>query len=190
MMYKSHLTVSAAIALPILSVTHELNYIAVGGVLIGSLLPDIDHPQSYIGRKVWVLAKGINIIFGHRGIVHSLLPVLLLAIASSMLDSLFLWCITLGFLLHLIEDGFSKGGLGWFQPLKKKKLIIPFKLVRYTTGGFKEYCIFIIFVALLIFEIIYLKNITHTANLAIDKSTDIINKGGNMYNHAKNIISI
>ena len=50
-----------AIGLPITG--HSSLIAAVGG-----LLPDIDHPESVIGRRVRFLSHPISAIFGHRGI--------------------------------------------------------------------------------------------------------------------------
>ena len=50
-----------------------LFYSAVG---IGTLLPDIDEPQSIIGKKTMGISNFIKFIFGHRGFTHSLCFVL------------------------------------------------------------------------------------------------------------------
>lgn len=42
-------------------------------VLIGSLLPDIDHPQSVLGRRVRFISVPIHKYFGHRSLTHSIL---------------------------------------------------------------------------------------------------------------------
>ena len=39
---------------------------------LGSLLPDIDEPQSLLGRKLGFIAWPIKLVFGHRGFTHSL----------------------------------------------------------------------------------------------------------------------
>ena len=55
----------------------------VSGILIGSsvwgaLLPDIDHPESTIGKKSKLVSKIISATGGHRGITHAPLIYLLL----------------------------------------------------------------------------------------------------------------
>lgn len=45
--------------------------IIVGASVIGSLIPDIDEPNSIVGKKVHLLSKGIKKILGHRGIIHT-----------------------------------------------------------------------------------------------------------------------
>lgn len=51
-----------------------------GGLVLGSLLPDIDHPQSYLGRRLTPLSVPIFKLFGHRGITHSFLSLSILGI--------------------------------------------------------------------------------------------------------------
>ena len=43
-----------------------------------SLLPDADHPKSWLGRRLGGLSKYLNRRFGHRGFLHSLLVLLIL----------------------------------------------------------------------------------------------------------------
>lgn len=100
--------------------------IFIGGVLLGSLLPDIDHSNSYIGQKVKTASKVINKLAGHRKLFHAPLAYLLLySVALGMVkDNLILVCINglfLGILSHLILDSFTLGGLPWFYPLSKKR---------------------------------------------------------------------
>ena len=40
--------------------------------LAGSLLPDIDHPQSILGRRLPFISKPIHKCFGHRSFTHSI----------------------------------------------------------------------------------------------------------------------
>ncbi|MBV9748546.1 MAG: metal-dependent hydrolase, partial [Acetobacteraceae bacterium] len=42
----------------------------------GGLLPDLDHPRSWVGRRLRVLSRPLAAAFGHRGATHSLLAVL------------------------------------------------------------------------------------------------------------------
>lgn len=45
--------------------------ICVSSSIIGSLIPDIDEPNSIVGKKVKLLSKGFKFVFGHRGIIHT-----------------------------------------------------------------------------------------------------------------------
>lgn len=98
----------------------------LGGTLIGSILPDIDHKNSYIGQKAKTISKAINKFAGHRKLFHAPLVYLLLySISTSMITNKLLLVGTKGLFLgvfsHLILDSFTIGGLPWFYPLSKKK---------------------------------------------------------------------
>ncbi len=46
-----------------------------------SLLPDIDHPESLIGRIFHPLSKYIRRKYGHRTVTHSVFAIMVMAIA-------------------------------------------------------------------------------------------------------------
>jgi inner membrane protein len=94
-----------------------------GGVVLGSLLPDIDHPQAYLGRRIRVLSVPINTLFGHRGITHSFLFIGLLGIATAVWWAkypLFFGGLFIGILSHLLGDMFTITGIPLFYPNKKR----------------------------------------------------------------------
>lgn len=98
----------------------------LGGVFVGSIFPDIDHGNSYIGRKTKGVSKAINKLAGHRKLFHAPLVYLFLySIAlGAFIDKLVLISIKglfLGVLSHLILDSFTIGGLPWFYPFSKKR---------------------------------------------------------------------
>ncbi len=100
--------------------------IFLGTALVGSLLPDIDHKNSYIGRKVKTVSKAINKFAGHRKLFHApLFYLLLYSIALGMVTKNLLQVglngLFLGILSHLVLDSFTIGGLPWFYPLSKNK---------------------------------------------------------------------
>lgn len=132
------------------------------GVAAGSVLPDIDEPQSYIGRKTSVevfnkrvgLSSVIKKIFGHRGFTHSLLATALVFIpyvvmlgymagneANGLIENFVvqvLMGLGFGYLFHILGDLFSKSGVPLFMPFTKKKIAIPL----YVTKGLREKIIF------------------------------------------------
>mgnify|MGYP005752421269 CR=1 FL=1 len=85
----------------------EIASVVITGSILGSLLPDIDHPKSCISRRLWFIAwpieimrwvvkqltaalpgkerKRINSIMGHRGITHSLLACISVAAGMAAL---------------------------------------------------------------------------------------------------------
>ena len=47
----------------------------VPSAVLTCLLPDIDHPKSFLGQRLKWISKPIARAFGHRGFTHSLLAV-------------------------------------------------------------------------------------------------------------------
>ncbi len=130
MTYKTHINGGLLIGLyvsckmintPIISTV-----IFLSGSIVGSILPDIDHRNSYIGQKVKIVSKTINKFAGHRKLFHApLMYLFLYSISLGMITHKLLLIgvkgLFLGILSHLILDSFTIGGLPWFYPLSKKK---------------------------------------------------------------------
>jgi inner membrane protein len=113
---------------------HEL--IFFGAAVLGSLLPDLCHPGSFIGRKTNFLSKTISKTFGHRTITHSWIMILLVMMLPNWLD----WTyeeslsagLVLGVLSHILLDAATTRGVQLFYPLP-----IRFRLPLYTKTGSK-----------------------------------------------------
>ena len=73
MQYKTHLAVSLAVGIPLMSCAGDLNFPNAMALCAGTLLPDIDHPGSYMGKRIKFISKVANKTLGHRGGTHSLL---------------------------------------------------------------------------------------------------------------------
>lgn len=104
----------------------------VAGTL-GSLVPDIDEPNSTLGRKVKLLSKGIKVIFGHRGILHT--PFFLILVSVGLFFALkqcpeeYLVLATqasiffiIGYLSHLVLDTLTPAGIMLLYPFSKNKM--------------------------------------------------------------------
>lgn len=147
MLYSTHMVTSLLAGTTIdkiLNINGGIPYYV--GVMIGSLLPDIDHPHSFIGRRSFGLAKVINKAFGHRGITHSFLSTILFgATTYALLPAQLAGGLTMGFLSHILGDFFSKTGVPFFAPFDNTKYKIPL----YKTGSFSESIILICSVLLL-----------------------------------------
>lgn len=120
--------------------------IAIGFLLfvIGSYLPDIDHPNSTFGRH-------FHLPVGHRTWTHTIYPVIAFMLCG-MAFRPFLW-LAIGYFGHLFWDGLSRGGVCWFNPVSgyveypggaKVKKRHPVKLYR--VGEPSEYVIVTILV--------------------------------------------
>ncbi len=94
---------------------------SLGLALLGSVLPDIDHPSSWIGRRGWFASAPIAALCGHRGFTHSVLAVLGgLALLSA--DGFGGWSVPLviGYLSHLAGDLVTAGGIPLLWPMKRR----------------------------------------------------------------------
>ncbi|MFP3014532.1 MAG: metal-dependent hydrolase [Arsenophonus sp.] len=94
------------------------------GTSFGSLMPDIDHPSSYIGRSFRFISVPICYLCGHRCFTHSLLAFFFIMLLSTQLLNNF-WIsdiIVQGFLLgyfsHLVGDMLTAKGILFLWPSK------------------------------------------------------------------------
>lgn len=98
--------------------------IGFGGVVmtgLGSLLPDLDHPSSILGRRIFgASALGLK----HRGWMHSLLGLIVFATLFWTLNPKFVPGITLGYFLHLLADTLNPAGIPWLYPISRKRMYI------------------------------------------------------------------
>lgn len=104
-------------------------------VMLGAILPDIDHPESTVGRRVKVISYPIRLIFGHRGITHSLFAVVLMMWLAVTVDNIWISWLALGYLLHLVGDYLTDSGIPLLYPLTRKRFRF---LITGTTNGATE----------------------------------------------------
>ncbi|WP_297988389.1 metal-dependent hydrolase [Anoxybacillus sp.] len=150
MRYHTHIVSSLAIGTGIAAYTPVSFTIAyAAGLTLGSLLPDIDEPNSYIGRRSFGVAKQVNKAFGHRGFTHSLLAwgaittVLLLQHFSP-----FTLGLCLGYAFHVLADYCSSQGVPLLWPFSKKRYRF---VITYRTSSFLETLLFYCFLVLFIY---------------------------------------
>lgn len=116
---------------------------------IGSLLPDIDHPNSHIGK----FFPGITSFFRHNNIIHRelthslyatllillfflcinlLLKVFFLSLYSSMYLYIFAgqFGILIGYLSHILLDMINPSGVCLLYPLKKRYRLCFFNIIN------------------------------------------------------------
>jgi inner membrane protein len=113
----------------------SLDPVALGLTTVGALLPDIDHPSSWVGRRVPAISRPLAAMIGHRGVTHSALAVLACLIllrwqgfSRAVIDPL-----VTGYLSHLGADLLTSSGLRLAWPSRKRQTI---PLCR--TGSFAE----------------------------------------------------
>lgn len=90
------------------------------GVIIGSILPDIDHPKATLSQMFFPL-KIFGLIFKHRGFTHSFLAMsLLIFFGHNNLHLSATIGLGVGFFSHLIGDMLTPAGVPLFYPIKRR----------------------------------------------------------------------
>ena len=126
---------TAAILFPILKIKW---YFFFPFVILGSILPDIDHEGSKINQTL-PLTKYFAKFFRHRGFFHSLYPVLFFILLEFLTKMSGIGiALAVGYASHLLSDGFTPAGVDLLHPAAKLKIegFIP-------TGGTIEAIVFI-----------------------------------------------
>lgn len=98
----------------------SVSVFAVAG--LGSLLPDIDHPGSVVGRRLKLVSIPVSLVFGHRGITHSLIAVVAMsaAIAWQIGSQSWIVALAIGYLTHLVGDWLTPSGVPFLWPNRRK----------------------------------------------------------------------
>ncbi|WP_396388742.1 metal-dependent hydrolase [Cytobacillus firmus] len=146
----SSLTLGAGVSI-LVQYPFHIGYVI--GLTFGSLLPDIDEPNSYIGKRSFGLASYVKRKYGHRGITHSLFIWSLLSLICSFYPSPFTIGISLGYIFHLIGDFFSILSIPLFAPFSNYRPKIPFS---YKTGSRTETLLLYIFTLILFYFVFIL----------------------------------
>jgi inner membrane protein len=135
-------------------------------VIAGALLPDIDHPKSWLGRRLWFISAPLSLLIGHRGMTHSLLAVIALGAALTLygpLGGYLIASVCIGYLTHMAGDFVTKGGIPVFWPLKRR-----FALPIMVTGSIVEF----LSVAALMVALAY-----HQADYWTEQAGTLLNRG-------------
>ena len=94
---------------------------ALGAAVLGALLPDIDHPQSWAGRKLRVVSVPLSLLVGHRGVTHSALAVIgCLAVLATMGMGWMAAPVVIGYLSHLLADSLTPSGVPLLWPSRRR----------------------------------------------------------------------
>lgn len=140
--------VGFALSIALMANTEVTSMIAMAA---GSILPDIDHPQSSIGRVFYPISKRIHRHFGHRTMTHSLifwLPFLLIAYPLSKMA----FFVGIGAVTHAILDTANISGVALFYPITDKICVFGSRRLRIGSGSREEWmvlmCLFLICIGL------------------------------------------
>lgn len=128
MMYYTHLAFGLLVSLLYLQyfyITNKILFILV--TLFFSILPDIDETKSKIGKKIKLVSKVINLIFGHRGILHTAYIPLAFFLFFYGINYEIAVAILLGYTSHLLADALTKYGIKPLSPIINIKIKGPIK---------------------------------------------------------------
>jgi inner membrane protein len=100
----------------------SLSFFYLFGIVLGSLLPDVDEPNSYIGKKLPFISKPLRKAgLKHRTFTHSVFfPLLFLPLGYFF--NPFFYFVSFGILMHLIGDYLTNTGIPVFYPFSKKRV--------------------------------------------------------------------
>ncbi len=116
---------------------------------IGALIPDIDHPQSSIGRLLWFVSFPVNNRFGHRGVVHSLSLWSIPLIIGLVSGSTVLQWVSIGCISHCVLDTMNKSGVRLFEPFSSTIVVCPANSnYRISTASVNEIVVFMVITGL------------------------------------------
>jgi inner membrane protein len=121
MMARSHVVIGLATWVATAPLLHAsaLDPVCVGLAIAGSLLPDVDHPKSWVGRRTRPISTMIASVLGHRGVTHSAIAVV--GLSLSLLHAGYrregVSALAVGYLSHLGADMLTPQGLRLAWPL-------------------------------------------------------------------------
>lgn len=152
MLVKTHVVGGIAAGMALAAAVPVDPLITLGAAAVGSVLPDICHSGSFIGKKAKPLARVISLLFGHRTITHSLL---FLAAAAWLLNSVEIpdaahYGVLVGMASHLLLDAATKNGIKLFYPLRTT---VRLPLTIRTGGAFEPVVLFALALAAIYFGV-------------------------------------
>lgn len=117
--------------------------IASGGLIFGSLFPDIDKHNSYLSKKLKPLSMITSKVLKHREFTHSIVGTIIMSLimnillngfdlATEVINILSL-SFTIGIISHIFLDMLTPAGVVLFYPLYRKKV----KLLSFKTSNNK-----------------------------------------------------
>lgn len=123
----------------------------IGMATLGSLLPDIDAWNSTISRRARIISIPVKVLqiltkifhiegFEHRGIMHTLLFPIIFGIAGCCTGGgrLLFIALALGYLSHLLLDGFTPTGIPLMAPVLKIRVRFLPRILCIKTGSLLE----------------------------------------------------
>ena len=132
--------IAIAVAVGMVAGADKMHLALIAG---GAILPDLDHPQSFIGRVFFPISIPLNKWLGHRGAFHSFWLWGLLCLAG------FLWppafYIGVGAILHVLADCGTVSGVRALSPWSQKLFVVFRRSWRIKSGAPAEMVVLLLF---------------------------------------------
>lgn len=135
--------------------------LATTGLILGALIPDIDHHNSIISNKVKPIGYVVSKIFKHRGFTHSILGSIVITFLfnwilgfagiSNWINSVLSRAIYLGIASHILLDMLTPSGVSLLYPYNKK-----YSLAKITIGDIGESILVILFAGMIYYGNCYI----------------------------------
>lgn len=117
----------------------------IGLTIVASILPDIDHTKSLIGKLFFPISKWLSVKFGHRTITHSLVFFISCTVLFLFSEKIFFssssYTLIFSFALlsHLVLDMLTVQGIPLFYPFARNPCVIPANPdLRINSGNIKS----------------------------------------------------
>ena len=137
MIAPTHVALGTAVAM-----MNGLEGVQMVMMIFGSVVPDIDHPKSFLGKIFSFISIPLHEKYGHRNFIHSIClwgPITLF--------SYFFWnpgyWLCMGVYTHLFIDCFNTSGVRLLSPFTEKTFVLLSYRRRITTGTKAEYVVMV-----------------------------------------------
>lgn len=127
MLGRTHLLFGAVLAMwlvPILQPKSLPIFLAIA--IPCALLPDIDHPNSTINNRLR-FTRAFGILFRHRGMLHSIWPLIFGFLAISYYNGDYALAYLSGYASHLLGDAITADGVNFLHPFSRFRIQGPFE---------------------------------------------------------------
>lgn len=136
-------------------------YLFIGGVILGSLFPDIDESNSYIGKCFPLISSSTNFAIGHRTLTHNFFIWIFVLTYGFTTEINFIVGIGFGAIFHIIEDSITNSGAKWaLKPFPVNFILLPKKLMFDTNKKFENFIYLPVVTIILLVQMIYILNTT------------------------------
>jgi len=148
--YYTHAAIAALAASLVPGATPAL----MGVAALGSVLPDLDHPDSFVSGRVWGRSLparlAVGVAFRHRGFLHTLTAAAVVC-AGALFAAPYLhmphavpYYLAFGYATHLLGDAFT-GGVPLLGPFVRRW----YAFAHFGVGGLVEHLVFLVCLGIL-----------------------------------------